>query len=163
MDPPGEDSTPQYDQLSGAPQAIGGHTAPEEQLYVEMSQQNNTTGAIFSPSDTLDTMSDISVESLDTHQHDPTNPDHTELCSKLVFYGQLDPSLNISPELKENIGSVRKFTRKISRLLRRSCTTQINNSNQYERAQSDLRETYKIIQSMVDPPELLFNKHKICA
>ena len=79
-----------------------------EHLYIDMDKAHNnektdtavntrTAKECLSPSDKLDSISDISMESLEVTKDD----DHTHLCSELTFYGTLNTDSNISPELKE--------------------------------------------------------------
>ena len=134
-----------------------------EHLYMEMDKVHDdkkpetadntrTAKECLSPSDKLDSISDISMESLEITKDD----DHTHLCSELTFYGPLNTDSNISPELKEQLGPIRKFVRKVTRLLKRPSLSGISNTEQQKTVQSDLKEIYQTIIAMDPPSETLF-------
>ena len=92
----------------------------------EKADNTRTAKECLSPSDKLDSISDISTESLEVTKDD----EHTHLCSELTFYGSLNTDSNISPELKDQLGSIRKFVRKVTRLLKRPSLSGISNTDQ---------------------------------
>lgn len=133
--------------------ALGGIGSPG---FSSMSGTDSTIlqRDIFSPSDQMDTLSDISVES------PPGTKSETDkqLSSRLLLYGSLDPSLNIDSSLKEQIGAIRLYVRKVSRMLRKPQASPITNVNDAQTFCSFVQDIIDIQKAIHDPPEEIFGK-----
>ena len=118
------------------------------------SHDSTARNNVFSPSDKVDSLSDISIASTIAGKHELDN----HLTASLNFYGTLNADLGLQDINKDCIGAIRLYIRKISRMLNQPRIIPILNNADADRAFQYMKQMDKITREMNNPPDMIFNE-----